>query len=98
MYISILQTSSALVACLYHIAKNPDKQEILRQEIRSILPQPDSKLSSDSLSHIPYLRACFKESIRLSPIVAGGIRAAGQDIVLQGYQIPKGVILHCDIV
>lgn len=86
-----LKTASATVACLYHLAKNPDKQEILRKEIRAILPEVDSPLNSDSLCNIPYLRACFKEAIRLNPIVTGGFRAAGQDIVLQGYQIPKGV-------
>lgn len=80
-----------MVACLYHLAKNPDKQALLRQEILTILPSLDSKLSPDSMNNIPYMRACFKESIRLNPIVAGNIRAAGQDIVLQGYQIPKGV-------
>lgn len=37
------------------------------------------------------MRACLKEAIRLSPIVVGGFRATGQDIVLQGYQVPKGV-------
>lgn len=39
---------------------------------------------------MPYLRACLKESLRITPITPGNFRASGQDIVLSGYQIPKG--------
>lgn len=79
------------MGCLYHIAKNPEKQEKLREEIRQILPTVDSKLTAGCLNNIPYLRACIKEAMRLSPVVAAGARGTGQDLVLQGYQIPKGV-------
>lgn len=85
------QTSATTVGCLYHLAKNPDKQEKLRQEIRGILPTVQSKLSPESLNNIPYMRACFKESMRISPIISGGGRSTGRDIILKGYQIPKGV-------
>lgn len=85
------QISSAIVGCLYHLAMNPDQQEQLRQEIRAILPDVDSKLSADSLASAPYLRACVKEASRLSPVFAGNNRELGANLVLQGYQIPKGV-------
>lgn len=87
---NFFQTSSSVISALYHLAKNPEKQEILRQEILKILPNRDSKLSNDSLNNIPYLRACLKEAMRLNPITIGTIRGAGQDLVLNGYQIPKG--------
>ena len=76
---------------LYHLAKNPEKQAKLREEIRSILPRPDSQFTENSLNSVPYLRACVKEATRLSPIVVAGFRAIGQNIVLKGYQVPKGV-------
>lgn len=44
-----------------------------------------------SFQTAPYLRACKKESMRLTPIAAGNMRAAGRDLVLKGYKIPKGV-------
>lgn len=93
----LLQTASAVVGCLYHLAKNPDKQSKLRDELKHILPHADSKLAPDSLENAPFLRACFKEANRLSPIIAAGFRATGQDIVLKGYQVPKGVSQshHC---
>lgn len=46
----------------------------------------------DSLSNLPYLRACLKETHRLRPVIPGTARAAGSDMVLKGYRIPKDVI------
>lgn len=84
-------TSAAFVGVLYNLAANPDKQEILRKEVLKILPEKDSKLSATSFNNMPYLRAVIKESLRMNPVVNGNMRAAGQDLVLQGYRIPKGV-------
>ncbi|CAD7090148.1 unnamed protein product [Hermetia illucens] len=83
-------TSSTTTCLLYLLAKNPEKQEILRQEIMTKLPTKDSLLTVENMKHFPYLRACLKESLRMLPIIAGHIRTTSQNIVLQGYQIPKG--------
>lgn len=80
-----------MTGILYCLAKNPEKQKILREELKRILPNKDSKLTSDSLTNIPYLRAVMKEGMRLYPPTAGNVRKIGQDLVVAGYQIPKGV-------
>lgn len=85
------QTSSATSGILYCLAKNPEKQAKLREELRAILPNKDSPLTPENMKNLPYLRACIKEGLRMYPPVAGNVRQAGKDIVLQGYQIPKGV-------
>lgn len=56
------------------------------------MPNKNSQLTSESLQNIPYLRAVMKEGMRLYPPTAGNVRKTGQDIVVAGYQIPKGVI------
>ena len=76
---------------LYHLAKNPLKQQKLREEITRILQTSDADLTPASLNTIPYLRACIKESMRLTPLIPGNVRAAGKNLVLQGFQIPKDV-------
>lgn len=86
-------TTSGLVATLYMLAKNPDKQEILRKEVLSILPEKSSKLTPQSLNNIPYLRAVIKEALRLNSPINGNIRSTGTDLVLKGYQVPKDVSL-----
>lgn len=55
-----------------------------------ILPTKESRLTPESLDHAPYLRACLKEALRLNSVTVGNARITGQDIVLDGYQIPKG--------
>uniref|UniRef100_A0A8W7PEZ2 Cytochrome P450 n=1 Tax=Anopheles coluzzii TaxID=1518534 RepID=A0A8W7PEZ2_ANOCL len=83
-------TSSGSTGVLYCLAKNPEKQAKLREELRTILPKKDSPLTAENMHNLPYLRACIKEGLRMYQPVAGNMRAAGRDLVLQGYQIPKG--------
>lgn len=78
------------IGIMYHLAKNQDKQAILRKEILEKLPEKSSNLSSANMANMPYLRACIKEAARLNPVTLGGIRTLPHDIVLSGYRIPKG--------
>lgn len=88
-----MQTAAATAGLLYNLANNQKAQDKLREEIMSLLPDSEALLTPESLNNLPYMRACIKESMRMTPIVAANIRSAGRDMVLQGYQIPKGVIL-----
>jgi cytochrome P450 family 12 len=83
-------TSSALIGVLYCLARNQDKQEKLREELLTILPNKDDKLTPDKMRNMPYLRAIIKEGIRLYPPTSGNIRKAGKDLVLSGYRVPEG--------
>ncbi|EDW79018.1 uncharacterized protein Dwil_GK10770 [Drosophila willistoni] len=83
-------TSSAIAGLLFNLAKNPEKQQKLRDEILAKLSHPDQQFTMNDMKSLPYLRACIKESLRLYPIVFGNLRATGADVVLDGYRIPKG--------
>jgi len=76
---------------LYHIANNPKKQEKLREEVMSVLPDKTMPITYDILKHIPYVKACIKESLRLFPIFTGNLRNMQTDVSIGGYMIPKGV-------
>lgn len=78
-----------MLTLLYLLAKNPEKQQILRKEIMEKLPSKDSQLTAASMKNLPYLRACIKESQRLEPVLVGTLRKMTNNIVLGGYQIPK---------
>lgn len=76
---------------LFCLAKNPEKQEKLRQEILSILPEKSSELTVENMKSLPYLRAALKESLRMFPVTVGTMRATTKDMIFQGYQVPKNV-------
>lgn len=81
-------TGAAFFNLLHSLAHAPDKQELLRKEIMSVLTDDETVLTADNMLNMPYLRACMKESARYTPLV-NMMRSAGRDLVLQGYQIPK---------
>lgn len=65
----------------------------MTEEVFRLLPEIDSPLSIEALENSPYFRATLKESLRVTPLLVGIMRAAGQDLVLGGYKVPKGVRL-----
>lgn len=85
------QTSSSAIGVLYCLAKNPDKQEILRKEIMNILPDKDTPLTSENMKNMPYLRAVIKEGMRMYSPTIGNIRRTSKNLVLQGYHVPQNV-------
>ena len=80
-----------MAANLYYLATNQEKQDKLREEMRQYLPKKDSPVTKEILSEVPYLKATIKETLRMAPIAVGNLRTTIQDMVLSGYQIPKGV-------
>ncbi|CAN7995760.1 unnamed protein product [Ixodes hexagonus] len=78
---------------LYYLATNPTSQEKLFLELRRFLPEKDSHLDLEQLQNATYLRACIRESLRLSPIAIGVGRILPEDVVLSGYNVPAGTLL-----
>ncbi|XP_073944631.1 cytochrome P450 CYP12A2-like isoform X3 [Choristoneura fumiferana] len=77
--------SMTVMATLYLLAKNPEKQMKLRQEV---LNKQDQRA---------YLRACLKESMRMMPVVTGNARVTTKEYNIMGYKIPKDVtIILCN--
>nr|AFH54190.1 cytochrome P450 [Bactrocera dorsalis] len=83
-------TSSAITAILLCIAKNPEKQQKLREELLAVLPHRNDQFTIENMKQLPYLRACIKEALRFYPLAFGNVREIGADLVLSGYQVPKG--------
>lgn len=88
-------TSNTSATVMYELAKNPDKQRKLQQELDRVLPDPREPVTASKLEEMRYLRACIKEAMRVSPIIIGNQRMAVKDLVLCGYQIPKGTDVLC---
>lgn len=58
------QTSVAATSTIYQLSQNPDKQEMLYNELKRIMPDPRSPVDTKTLEQMPFLRACIKETLR----------------------------------
>jgi len=89
-------TSTALIWFLYFVAKHPDVQEKLAEELSEAFPAGGVAPSMDALRGLEYLNAVTSESMRVIPPVVAVIRVATEDIVLPASKtfVPKGTSLH----
>lgn len=81
----------AVCSILYQLATRQEEQQIMYEEMRTVLPDPDVKLTAQHLDQLHYTKAFIKEVFRMYSTVIGNGRTLQQDMVIGGYQIPKGV-------
>uniref|UniRef100_A0ACD5V2Y8 Uncharacterized protein n=1 Tax=Avena sativa TaxID=4498 RepID=A0ACD5V2Y8_AVESA len=74
---------------MYELAKNPEKQDRLYQEIQEVCG--DDMVTEDHLPRLPYLNAVFHETLRLhSTATLLPPRFVHETTTLAGYQVPAG--------
>uniref|UniRef100_A0A4X1UJX4 Cytochrome P450 family 24 subfamily A member 1 n=2 Tax=Sus scrofa TaxID=9823 RepID=A0A4X1UJX4_PIG len=89
---AIETTANSLMWILYNLSRNPHVQQKLLKEIQSVLPENQMPRAED-LRNMPYLKACLKESMRLTPSVPFTTRTLDKAMVLGEYALPKGTVL-----
>ena len=82
-------TTSGISWTLYCLAKYPEHQEKIREEVRSVLMGREWLEYSD-LSDLKYTQWCIKEAMRLFPPVLELYRKLSIDIELDGVVVPRG--------
>ncbi|XP_050999833.1 LOW QUALITY PROTEIN: 1,25-dihydroxyvitamin D(3) 24-hydroxylase, mitochondrial [Acomys russatus] len=85
-------TANSLMWILYNLSRSPQVQQRLLLEIQSVLPKNQAPRAED-LRKMPYLKACLKESMRLTPSVPFTTRTLDKPTVLGEYALPKGTVL-----
>lgn len=58
-----------------------------------LLPHHNQPITAEVLRNASYTKAVIKESLRLNPISVGIGRILQTDVIISGYQVPKGVSL-----
>ena len=89
-------TTSGISWTLYCLAKYPEHQDKVREEVRRVLKGRET-LEYDDLKELKYTLWCIKEAMRLYPPVFIFFREASEDLELDGYIIPKGMQLSINI-
>lgn len=72
-------TATTAALTIHYLSQNEEVQEIARKEAWS-----DSE-------HFPFLRACVKETLRISPTAGANSRFLPNDTEIGGFLIPAGV-------
>ncbi|XP_068713683.1 cytochrome P450 27C1-like [Montipora foliosa] len=88
-------TATTLLWMLYHLARHPEVQDKLYQEVLEVVGK-DGNITAVNIGKMSYLKACLKESMRLSNVLTTNGRILEQDVVLSGYRVPAKAltILH----
>ncbi|XP_077994211.1 1,25-dihydroxyvitamin D(3) 24-hydroxylase, mitochondrial-like [Glandiceps talaboti] len=80
-------TSNTIIWSLYCLAKHPEVQKSLHEEVSRVVPRGEIP-THKHVNQMPYLKAILKESMRMYPTVVNNGRILENDIVIRGYNIP----------
>lgn len=80
----------------YYLAANPDKANILQDEVRSAFNGPDGykEINFESTKTLHYLVATVEEGLRIYPPSAFGLPRVSPGAVVDGHHIPKGTTVQ----
>ncbi|XP_060628781.2 cytochrome P450 11B, mitochondrial-like [Anolis sagrei] len=84
-------TAVPLLFSLFELARNPQVQASIREEIQAAEKQGFGEISK-VLNSLPLLKGAIKETLRLYPVGITVQRHLTQDMVLQNYCVPAGTL------
>ena len=82
--------ASSLTSFVWFLSANPEWQDRLRAEIRSLGLKKGEPLPYERLDHLPLTEMAYKESLRLIPPVPSVPRCVIHDTEFLGYKLPAG--------
>ncbi|KAJ0077099.1 hypothetical protein Patl1_35485 [Pistacia atlantica] len=90
-----ITTSTALQWVMANLVKYPHIQQKLFTEIKGIVGDEEREVKEEDLTKMPYLKAVILETLRRHPPLGFVVpHAVTEDIVLNGYLIPKNASIN----
>ncbi|XP_055317038.1 probable cytochrome P450 6d5 [Sitodiplosis mosellana] len=92
-------SSTTMSYCLYELAKNPELQQQIYEEILSVLRNHNNRITYDSLSEMKCLDNCIDETLRLYPPFDALTRECTKDYTISNSNvvIEKGTPIYFSI-
>jgi cytochrome P450 len=69
-------TAISMANVMYQLIKNSECMAKVRQEVDEALDEDEAVAPYETVKHLPYLRACLDESLRLFPPISHGLTRA----------------------
>ena len=83
----------ALSSIVLHLANNPRVQDVAHEKLVRVVGPHRTPIHAD-IENLPYIRACFKEVLRLCPTPIWGIKHFSDvDVTYKDVVIPKGTVI-----
>lgn len=86
-------TSHCVAFAFYLLARNPEAQRRLQEEVDEVLGSEAGPLTEHHIAKLRYLKAVLKESLRIFPLAGGFARILKEDMVVRGYNVPAGHVV-----
>ena len=80
-------TGTTLAWACYQLAKNPEVQEKLREEVEGIASDPSQDLTYDDIQSMTYIDQVISETLRLHTPIAILQRAVEKDYKVPGHDL-----------
>lgn len=91
VFLSPIKVSISTLWTLYAIGRHVEVQDKILAEIESVFGDSQHSVKYEDLDKLPFLRAVFKEVLRLFPSAPMTIRNPTTYVVLGGYNITSDV-------
>ncbi|XP_075983406.1 cytochrome P450 6B5-like [Anticarsia gemmatalis] len=92
-------SATTLSFTMYELAKHPEIQERVLQEVDEYLRRNDNVLKYECITEMPYLDACIDETLRLYPVLSMLTREMAEDYTLpDGLRLEKGLRVHLPVI
>ncbi|PVI05322.1 benzoate 4-monooxygenase cytochrome-like protein P450 [Periconia macrospinosa] len=83
-------SSTVLTSLFFYLARNKRCYEIVEREVRTAFSDPSQIHFSAVKESCPYLQACVKEAMRISPPAGGSMWRESEGLVVDGEYMPAG--------
>ncbi|XP_046632821.1 cytochrome P450 4c3-like isoform X2 [Daphnia pulicaria] len=90
-------TALAFTWFLYTIARHPEHQQLIVDELNAVFDDADRPCTTQDLTELKYLECCIKESLRLYPSIPFILRYLPEDLEIGDYTLPKGLTIGLSI-